>query len=740
MVTVNAGRLQSIVEQSDVTEANHAPIVYDQERPARMRTSRAHGPNRSKKTKDSRSGAAHIGANGETSSERKIDRIEERLTKVVGLLENLTSNHNQGPLDRVVHGPLAAGLANGHENTFSNSTPFSSIRDREGSPGYNTSTTPATLAGNTEFEGASSMTAHADFANSYLAHSVSFGPLKDFHLELDDTLKALRDLVSQRDEVSTTKEHRYAPTTTSACEARFYKLARPSPNMAMASIRLAQDVPKISCFHLCGLISTQDFTDYVLKTLFSANCSDADLIITYAGLCWLYEELSCQLTDQELGEHLQRADLRKESLSCRTNLEKLLSALPLQLPCNMDYITALVFACHFTIENSRASHSWTLISSATQMCVSSGYHRFNHVEGDPESERSRKIWLFWNVYIIEKGLSLRLGRPSCIADWDITVPVPDSGLGDHIPWGNCTKPWVQLAHVQGRCYEDLYSPAALEIPDNVRAVRAQTLFESTKKVINSIEELEAGESQRQLQSHTTFGLMQGKVLCYAVATLILRAMPKSDSSTGTFTDECVSSARTALLLHEKCLAMIEPQDGLGINLYIQWTIHYAPFIPFIVLFCRVIETMDMADLERLHSFVTSLEHAAKLCKMTASAQRLFHILCNIANRYIEIKTSATQPSMSDEFNAYLHALGFVPGLNPNILTTQDIGATGATGTAGAAGLVSGAKGGNIRPDTQREVSAQGTGPLQQDGSLGDWFYNNQQMMGLLEENFNYFTS
>lgn len=46
---------------------------------------------------------------------------------------------------------------------------------------------------------------------------------------------------------------------------------------------------------------------------------------------------------------------------------------------------------------------------------------------DPPKMRSRKINLFWFLYTMDKGLCLRLGRASCIQDYDIAVPLPVFG-------------------------------------------------------------------------------------------------------------------------------------------------------------------------------------------------------------------------------------------------------------------------------------------------------------------------
>ena len=80
---------------------------------------------------------------------------------------------------------------------------------------------------------------------------------------------------------------------------------------------------------------------------------------------------------------------------------------------------------------------------------------------DSPQTRARKINLFWFLYSMDKGLCLRLGRASCIQDYDIAVPMPILEAGENFSSGNkLVKFWCRLASIQGRIYEDLYSPLA----------------------------------------------------------------------------------------------------------------------------------------------------------------------------------------------------------------------------------------------------------------------------------------
>lgn len=124
------------------------------------------------------------------------------------------------------------------------------------------------------------------------------------------------------------------------------------------------------------------------------------------------------------------------------------------------------------------------------MCLSLGLHRKDSLKEDALPMRERKTWLFWSIYIIDKGLSVRLGRPSTIQDYDITVPAPNPHMNQYSMIEFCIVFWVRIARIQGRLYELLFSPTALAQPDNIRAARAQALADEVVVIIQEKKETE----------------------------------------------------------------------------------------------------------------------------------------------------------------------------------------------------------------------------------------------------------
>ena len=130
----------------------------------------------------------------------------------------------------------------------------------------------------------------------------------------------------------------------------------------------------------------------------------------------------------------------------------------------------------------------------------------------PET-RNRKINLFWFLYTMDKGLCLRLGRASCIQDYDIAVPIPVLGTDETFKNGNgMLQFWIKLAGIQGRVYEDLYSPRALKQPRASRVAKADLIVADIRQMWaehDQIGPISGARSPIPLRKHT------GCTSCYS---------------------------------------------------------------------------------------------------------------------------------------------------------------------------------------------------------------------------------
>ena len=117
--------------------------------------------------------------------------------------------------------------------------------------------------------------------------------------------------------------------------------------------------------------------------------------------------------------------------------------------------------------------AWTFISRASDLCQTLGYHRLRPAKETDQPLRAAQEHLFWTIYKIEKGLSLRLDRSSNIQDAEITL-ASDPGM---------SRP-TRLARIQGELYHQLYSPKGLSRKDHERVRMAEALAGELRELIN----------------------------------------------------------------------------------------------------------------------------------------------------------------------------------------------------------------------------------------------------------------
>lgn len=69
-------------------------------------------------------------------------------------------------------------------------------------------------------------------------------------------------------------------------------------------------------------------------------------------------------------------------------------------------------------------------------------------------------------------------------------------------------------------------------------------------------------------------------------------------------------------------------------MHIHRVIANAPFLPFNILFTRVIQLFDTADLERLERFAASLRTEIKSSHLSSYPCQIYELLCRAARLYI----------------------------------------------------------------------------------------------------------
>ncbi|KAF7555777.1 hypothetical protein G7Z17_g1917 [Cylindrodendrum hubeiense] len=254
--------------------------------------------------------------------------------------------------------------------------------------------------------------------------------------------------------------------------------------------------------------------------------------------------------------------------------------------------------------------------------------------GNSETDESRQ----------HKTLALRLGRSSTIRDCDITLPRMDSETVADGQLDAVLPKWIDIAILHGKVYDDIYSPGALLQPEDVRVTRARALATEMQRVFDGESPAEVrylDVRRRALGDSTHELLMRADRISYlADLTLIYRSIPSGPYSSSAFCDECIATANRGLEEHKKCIALLRDIEGDVLELYIQWALLSSPFVPFIVIFCHVIETSAPLHLEKLAAVVETLQMLPPDYPEAYKKQlRLFKRMYDVACKYVEVGAS-----------------------------------------------------------------------------------------------------
>lgn len=605
-----------------------------------------------------------------------------------------------------------------------------------------------------EYEGESSLFAHAVFASRFLQNAINNTTNAEIAHEMEAVLDGLRAAVHSGKQQSDTLDKLYPHAKAIPPGSTTRNLPLPPIDKVFICLRMARECPQVAMLWLGDFIRPTQFSDYFIKIASPGPATEADLIIVHCGLYWLFCECSKAVTDEET-----KQDYDAQAFICEANLQTVLANLRFHQPTNMDFIYAMGMASMYCLQKSKPSAAWNFINSASHMIQALGLQHNVPTGIERPEEKAQKMNLFWTIYMTEKMLSLRLGRSSTFRDQDITLTC----LGMERPSGSflaeLAPGWIKMASIQGRIYDDIYSPGALMQPLHIRTSRARALVAELKTAMQHAQGIhdhyEASKGQVLGLDYHEIARRSDRVIGLSMLTLIYRSIAPEKPSTSAFCEECIDAARDTLQEHDRCVAVITKARGRTVFLeaYINWTITQSPFIPFIVLFCHIIETSEASDLEHMRGLVETLESTSdsRAHNTCGKQRRLFKALYDVAAKYVEVKSRADggQGGMSWSMAQQQYADAFA-GTTSNGLglgTLDSGGIVGAPGTNTAdapghmgshgeanedgMGLVDGLVGptamqNTVFGDVDMEMDLSGA-------QLWDWFNKNQSIMRILED-------
>ncbi|KAL4789627.1 hypothetical protein BDV19DRAFT_382966 [Aspergillus venezuelensis] len=619
-----------------------------------------------------------------TISEKKLDHLAEELSRVATLVEAL----HEGSSDSL--------------RSTDAGTPSQLLAAKASAPD---SESPVVI------EGQSSLTAHSALGVDFMQNVADSSPNTAGSSQVNKLLNNLRNIVSLLKPHCLSHDQLF-PLAQEPSPENCQGFTMPPIQAAFAVISNAQDESDFTYLCISKLLSPRSLSDLCMKLYCSSECSDAERIIVNAALYFLGTDTDTSNNDSD--ERGERGNLQQ---ICRKNLETVLSGISLYLQGNYDMVLALVLGALYALDLSRTYLAWTLVNAASQYSYALGFHSKHDNTEELLNGPGRTELLFWTVYYLEKTLCLRLGRSSTIADCDISISPLERPQGSSSYHLEYLAVQLKLASVAARIYERLYSASAFKVPRDERARRAVELSQELTEYC-----------EQAVYINRAILLIAGsdEVFRLSLLTLVNQAMPTSDGSITNFSKECILSARKALDCHQTYMAELATKGLSVVTAYIHWTIFFAPFTPFIVLFCHVIEAGDVEDLNRMGIFVETFKSACQYSSTIKKHSRLFSAFLEMALHYNELKTSSIL--LQEKHARRRTDAGWqivAPGQQSKGSSQIDYYSQEA-GQPMSSDI-------DVIADSAQDQSTQGD-IWSQHGLWGeDWFSFNQQVMGLIDQ-------
>ncbi|TIA49258.1 hypothetical protein D6C77_09624 [Aureobasidium pullulans] len=215
-------------------------------------------------------------------------------------------------------------------------------------------------------------------------------------------------------------------------------------------------------------------------------------------------------------------------------------------------IQALLIGAIKAQEECKLSLSWTFLSAAATQCHTLGFHRKSTLSHEPRETADIKRHLFWQLYMLDKNLSLNLGRGSNFNDSDIDAEFfTPSTHPQQRPWDLMSLDTILFARLQGQVYERLYSASAIEAGVDERAAAIEELSSQVNALRNQL--LSIDFTGAYYQERLIGMAHSADFVCYSVLTVIHRARSLTTAATE-ISPKCYEAARLGLENHLKCFA------------------------------------------------------------------------------------------------------------------------------------------------------------------------------------------
>ncbi|KAL1615714.1 hypothetical protein SLS54_008844 [Diplodia seriata] len=465
--------------------------------------------------------------------EKQIELIQQRLASIERSVKDISLSRGTTPAARSSPGNERGPSASAHDS------PSTLIAAYEGDSSFGSQTLQAGEA--------------ADRTIARVLGGASTA-------EVRSALSSLRDSLETHD--SSTRVHD-AYLSQSAPRAGPPELTLPPVELVVAIVRRIKVHPPFSLVGYCWR-DLQQLEKLCQKIYFPSDSVAPGSLTLMHGI--LFFTLRDYITEND--NALSNWDLHTYAELCEHNFYQCLERYESLVVPTLENIQSLMLAvCNLL-------YQLVLGSAGHAMCQTLGYHRASHLKNDNFETAEVKRHSFWTLYMLDKNLSLCLGRKSNFQDDDIDVEFYKVSPNVRFrAWDEIAHASIRFARVQGEVYDRLYSIGASKASSEQRLLAVEELTQRMVDLRNELVAIDA--SGAEYGEHLDSMVHAADFIAYTVLTTIYRAQ----TSTGTGTEissKCFETARLGLQAHLKCFESFQSSSMLEQMDYVTWFAHWNP--------------------------------------------------------------------------------------------------------------------------------------------------------------------
>ncbi|KAE8422280.1 hypothetical protein BDV36DRAFT_230970 [Aspergillus pseudocaelatus] len=287
----------------------------------------------------------------------------------------------------------------------------------------------------------------------------------------------------------------------------------------------------------------------------------------------------------------------------------------------------------------------TLLTAAANICVSLGYHRRSTLQGDRSLLAESKRHVFWLVYVLDKNISLNLGRASNLQDYDIDAELFEpSSDRNYRSYDLLCHAWIYFGRLEGKVYDLVYSVRALAMPSEERLVYTASLVQE----LAMWKEAKLDQICQESPNHSD-GLkslvLATYPMYYSILALLYRGNTQSPTGSSLrVSDMCLEAARQSVVCHLQTIPQFLDCPG-NQSTYVTWGLLYSSFTPFFVVFISVITSLNEEDLGLLKSLVDALQSLTMVSEGIKRLHSICHAFYQVAEVFLNSKQQVNQTSV-----------------------------------------------------------------------------------------------